>query len=155
MYFDIIVTNVFEDLYIKNTQNGKNYSKKEFVLEKLSDNQKLTFEIYSKKCNTIISNKEIYLPKYNTFYGTDYCKGISEFSYCGKWNDLGNSITLDKLKEETDKYRKSLNDEVTNTFTYETNITGFYNFIILILVSLSLLLVFLRVGKIFFDFTNS
>lgn len=148
MYFDVIVTNVFEDLYIINVQNGKKYNNSEFVIQKLSDDQKMTFEIYSKNCNSLVSIKELYLPKYNTFYGTKYCEGISEFSYCGKWSNLGNSIDANTLKEETDKYRQSLIPSTTETVMYETNITGFYIFISLILISLSLLLIVLKVGRI-------
>lgn len=147
MFYNVIVSNVFDDLYVKNLKDNKKYTGNEFTIRNLSDNQKLTFQVFSKACNTLVLTKEIELPKYNTFYGTKYCEGISEFSYCGKWSNLGDSVDLNILKKETEKYRESLKPKEVEFTKYETDITGFYVFISLILISLFLVLFFMHAGK--------
>jgi len=141
MYFDLTFNNVYGDLYLKDS-NNKTYNKSEFTIKGLSDNQKLSFEIYSKSCG-FISNKTISLPAYNTYYGTSYCEGIKEFRICQKWGVLG-SISEEKIKEETEEYRKSLSREIKeDPIEYKTDITGFYVIVGLIEVSLIMVLIFI------------
>ena len=142
MYFDITATNIYEDLYIKDTSNGKTYNSKEITLRAIPDNKKISFEIYSRTCNEIISTKDIVLPAYNRYYGTSYCEGISEFSLCRKWGILSSSTTEEVLKKQTDEYRKLLSAPIEiEQKQYETNITGFYIFVSLIIFVLLMFLV--------------
>ncbi len=144
MRFNIIVSNLYEDLYIIDTSTSKKYTKSEFVIENLADNQKLSFEIYSKECNDRnVGSKDIALPKYNKYYGTKYCEGISEFSSCRKWQTLSASITEEVLKKQTDEYRESLKKPDVKVIEYESNATYFYIFAGLALFGLTLLLIFI------------
>ncbi len=148
MYFDVTAVNIYEDLYVKDLSTDKIYSNNEFTLKKLTDNQKISFEIYSKDCNKLIATKDMSLPAYNSYYGTDYCDGISEFSSCRKWGILSSSITEDVLKKQTDDYRASLlNQKNVEPIKYETNITGFYVFIVLAIIALMMLLIFILHDK--------
>ena len=147
MYFDITVSNVYDDLYVIDLRTGKKYTKKEFVIEKLSDNQKLQFEIYSQECKEQVATKDIALPTYNKYYGTSYCEGISEFSSCKKWQTLSSSITEEVLKEQTNEYRESIANPKVEVIEYGNQESNFYIFIGLILFSLILLLIFTIRGK--------
>ena len=143
MRFNIMVTNVYEDLYVINAATGKKYQTSEFTIEDLSDNQKLKFEIYSKDCGEQIATKDIALPTYNKFSGTEYCKGISEFPSCKRWQSLSSSITEEVLKKQTTEYRKSLEPEAIKVIEYETNEPNLYIFSGLVIFALILLLIFI------------
>ena len=144
MYFDITATNVYEDLYVVDKNSGKKYTQSEFKIEKVADNQKLKFEIYSKNCNNeVVGTKEISLPSYNKYYGTEYCKDISEFTYCKKWQTLSSSITESVLKKQTTEYRNSLKESSVEVITYKTNSANFYIFTGLAMLLLIMLLIFI------------
>ena len=140
VYFDITATNILEDLYIKDLKSGKTYNDKEMTIKKVLNNQKLSFEIYSKNCNELIASKEMSLPAYNKYYGSEYCKGISEFSYCRKWGVVSLSVTEEVLKAKTDEYRNSLKTIEVEPTKYETKVTGFYVFVGLTILFLLLVL---------------
>lgn len=142
MYFDITVTNVYDDLYVVDA-SGKEYSKSEFVIKGLEDNQKLSFEVHSKECDDIVATKDISLPAYNKYYSTEYCKGISEYSICNKWKTLSPSDTDEKVKAETDKYRKTLEEPQIAATEYKPNTINFYICIVLVLLALGILLNFI------------
>jgi len=139
IYFDITATNILEDVYVKDVKNNKIYNNKEFTIKKVLNNQKLTFEIYSKECNELIMTKEMSLPAYNKYYASTYCEGINEFSYCRKWGVIGSSVNEEILKEKTIEYRNSLKNTEENITNYETNITGFYVFVVLTILVLLLI----------------
>lgn len=143
MRFNLLVTNVYDDLYIIDTNTSQKYSKSEFTISNLADNQKLSFTIYSKECDTDIATKDIALPKYNKYHGTKYCEGISEFSSCRKWQTLSASITEDVLKKQTTEYRKSLEKPDVKVTEYEPNASHFYIFTGLTIFALVLLLIFI------------
>ena len=147
MYFDVTATNVFEDLYVVDETTGNRYTKGEFIIKKLSDNQKLVFDIYSKDCEEQIATKDISLPAYNKYYGTEYCKGISEYTYCKKWQTLSSSITEEVLKNKTNEYRKSLEEDSTEIIRYGTNSPSFYIFSGIVIFALILLLIFIIRGR--------
>ena len=140
IYFDITATNILEDLYVKDLKTQKVYSTKEFTIKKVLNNQKLTFEIYSKNCGELIATKEMSLPAYNKYYGTEYCQGISEFSYCRKWGIVSMVTNEEVLKNKTEEYRKDLETDDIEPQKYETNITGFYIFVALAILCLTLIL---------------
>lgn len=141
MYFDITVSNVYEDLYVVDNSSKKTYSKTEFIIKELSDNQKLSFDIYSKKCGEVVATKEISLPTYNKYYTSEYCKGISEFSYCKKWQTLSSTITEEVLKKQTDEYRKGLEEKQVKVIEYGATSSNFYVIVGLILLALVIFLV--------------
>ncbi len=148
MYFDVTVSNVFGNLYIKDLKNGKTYKKSEFVINDYTDNQKISFEVYTKLCNEVVMTKNITLPAYNKYYTHVYCSGISEYSLCRKWGLLSSSITEKELKIQTDEYReqKSLKQELEPK-RYETKISGFYAFSALAIIILLMILVFMHRTK--------
>ena len=147
MYFDITISNVYEDLYIVDTTTSKKYAKSEFTINKIADNQKLKFEIYSSECDEQVATKDISLPAYNKYYGTEYCEGIKEFSSCKKWQILNSSVTEDVIKQKTNEYRENLNKTSTKVIEYETNSSNFYVFVGLVLLALTLLLIFIIRGR--------
>ena len=141
LYFDLTISNVYGDLYVVDTGTGKKYTKSEFVIEHLSDNQKIKFEIYSSECKEQVATKDIALPTYNKYHGTEYCKGISEFSSCKKWQTLSSTITEEVLKKQTDDYRKSLEEKQVDVIEYGNTSPTFYIFTGLVFFALILLLI--------------
>ncbi len=147
MYFDITVSNVYGNLYIIDTSTGKKYEKTEFTIKGIKDNSKISFDIYSKKCEVSVGSKDISLPTYNKYHGTEYCKGISEFSACKKWQTLSSTITEEVLKKQTSEYREELANPKVDVVEYENATSNFYVIIGLILLALIVLLIFIIRGK--------
>jgi len=141
MYFDITIANVYNNIYILDTQTNKKYTTQEFTIKRKKDAQTLKFEIYSKTCNTLLTTKTIVLPAYNKYYGSSYCEGISEYKYCSKWNKY--NLTEKEFEKLIAEYKKEiLNPTIEEkNITYKTEIRGFYVFIILILLILIMLLI--------------
>lgn len=138
IYYDVTIANVLDDLYVKDTKTGKTYSKKEEVIKNNINNQRLTFEVYSKECDELVATKFLSLPAYNPYYNDPLCEGISEFQYCHKWGIVSSSVTPEVLKAKTEEYRLSLKEKEPEVINYETNITGFYVFVALIILFLLL-----------------
>ena len=141
MYFDITIANVYENIYILDTQTNKKYTAKEFTIKRKKDAQTVKFEVYSKTCNTLLTTKTILLPAYNKYYGSSYCEGISEYKYCSKWNKY--NFTEEEFAKLTSEYKKEVSNPTTKdeVITYKTEIRGFYVFIFLTLLILIMVLI--------------
>ena len=147
IYYDVTISNILDDLYIKDIKTGKTYSKTEETIKKVSDNQRLTFEVYSKECNELIATKFLSLPAYNQYYNNPLCDGISEFQYCHKWGIVSSSITPEVLKKKVEEYRSSLKEDEIEVINHETKITGFYVFLVLTIFILLLTFKIIVYGK--------
>lgn len=146
MFFDITITNIYNNIYVIDTENNKSYSNSEVKISKKESGQTLKFNVYSKTCNELLSSKTILLPAYNKFYERIECEDISEFKYCSKWGNY--KITDKEFLTKVDEYKQqhfaSVDEDV---IVYKTEIAGFYVFVGLSLFILLIILIFIIRGK--------
>lgn len=104
--FDIIITNLKNDLVLKDVYSNKIYNTNREVIIKNAGSGQYTFMIYANtKCsNDYIKTKYIQLPYYNMYYNSQYCNGISEYAYCSKW--LNKNIDVSLIIEKTNLYKE-------------------------------------------------
>lgn len=143
MYFDVTISNVYENIYILDVATDKKYSKTEFTIESKTDGQVLKFEIYSKTCDELLTTKTINLPAYNKYYQSSYCEGIREYKYCSKWGNY--NFSEQEFAKMTKEYKESIliPEKEPEIITYKTEVRGFYVFISLFLLILLMYILFL------------
>ncbi len=140
MYFDITINNVYKDIYVLNLANNKKYTSEEIKLQKISDGQVITLEVYAKNCqNELLTKKTITLPTFNKYFDNPLCEDIHEYKYCSRWGKY--SIDESELEKYTKEYKNKI-ETITDekTIKYQTDIKGFYVFVALILLILILIL---------------
>jgi len=112
-YFDVKITGLPEELYIKEETTGDTYK------INLEENEMLeipelksgnyTFKIYYFKCNNkLIRTINLKIPKYNNYANHPLCKDITkeEVEECYEWYQ--GDLTEETLKEKIDEYNKEL-----------------------------------------------
>ena len=110
--FDIIITNLKNDLVLKDVYSNKNYNTNREVKIKNASSGAHRFLIYAKdkECTSdILKEKYIKLPFYNSYYKRSECKGIENYVYCSKWMDvnLDQSVYEQKINEHLNNMKKN------------------------------------------------
>lgn len=98
---DLIVYDLFDDKYY-NTDGDLNFNN--------LYSGKHTYIIYArnKECTEYeLSTINVELPYENTFYNSEKCKGIENYSYCGRW--VKNVISEEIWETKVNAYKEKLN----------------------------------------------
>ena len=105
MYFYDVANR--KNYYYSDTNNG------EITIYNYSSNGKTgTYKFYSAKneCYGIfIGIKHYKLPSYNVYYGSELCKGISNYSLCQKWATV--NYSSDEFETLINKYKNDINKQ--------------------------------------------
>ena len=112
-YFDVTISNLTNDIYIKDNYANKEYYKftnGELVIHNVSDGSiSLKFNSNKKECKgLLLGTKYEQFPIYNKYYNNDVCKDMEGFSQCEKW--VSKAYTLDEIKAAIKKYNDSLKE---------------------------------------------
>lgn len=132
-YFDITLNNLTSDMYFYDVASRKNYyysdtNNGEITIYNYTGNGITgTYKFYSAKneCYGIsLGSKHYKLPNYNIYYGSELCKGISNYSLCQKWATV--NYSYDELETLVNEYKNGTNKEsiIDDNITYEK---GFLN----------------------------
>ena len=155
--FDIRFANLTNDIYLYDSLNDKKYVVTgEIVLKDFQDGQKYRFFIKSNNndCkDEVLTTKYVTLPKYNTFYGNELCKGIEDYVLCQRWGAFNISsyydyqMQINKYKASLIKEKKEEKEIEEKTFFEKVGsfLLKYYVFILLgIIIVCSTLIYFLR-----------
>lgn len=162
--FNIIITNMPDELYLENTSSGEVFSYRtigssETVLYGYnSGSYRFRIVPYDEACyGSTVGNGYVTLPYYNAYYNDSVCNGAESYRLCQKWNKV--ELSYDEFVKNVESYKKSLKKEevITKEEVNEEDflnkiIVGFLDNYIIILVSIiiicSVLIVILsRRGK--------
>lgn len=132
--FDVTIKNVSDDFYISIPGVNINLIPIDGVIDTNLNNGDWLFQVYSNKCDVIINEIKVHLPKFNLYSLDSLCEGIDgdDFALCGKYYEY--DISYDTFKEQVDKYRITHNiDKITNEDgnDLENIVDASINFIIL------------------------
>lgn len=109
--YNVYFYNTTDNLSIINDKNNTS----ETVINNLNPGQKLNISIEASTNSYCygykITSKTISIPTYNKYYGSDLCVGYEEIDLCSE--NIVTSLTEDKFKEELEKRKKELEDEIT------------------------------------------
>ncbi|MCI9585899.1 MAG: hypothetical protein HFH45_04615 [Bacilli bacterium] len=104
--FTINITNITNDIYIKEQETG-NIINKEFNVPNTDIGGKsVTYNIYSNDVNCkgeLLITKYVTLPEYNNFSNIEDCQDYPDFKYCKKWMNTS-EITQEQFDQEFEKY---------------------------------------------------
>lgn len=108
--FNIVITNLKNDLVLKDIYTGKTYVTNEEVIIKNENSGRYTFMIYANtNCSKeYIITKYIEMPYYNIYFNSAQCKGIENFYYCSKW--MNSTIDVSDFIEKTSTYKEKINN---------------------------------------------
>ena len=162
--FNIIITNMPDELYFEITSSGEVFSSRtvgssETVLYGYtSGSYRFRIVPYDPACyESTVGNGYVNLPYYNSYYNDPVCNGAENYKLCQKWNKV--DLSYDDFVKNVEAYKKSLvKEEVTQVEeTVEDDflnkiIVGFLDNYVIILISIivicSVLIVILsRKGK--------
>lgn len=104
--FTIIITNLKNDIQIKDFYNNKNYNTNGEVNINNFSSGKYTFKIYSKNKDCInyeITSRTINIPFYNNYYTNEECDNFKNKYYCSKW--LKSDIDYSEWSSNVSKYK--------------------------------------------------
>ena len=114
--FNIIITNMPEELYIK-SEDGKTFSYRTLGSSETTlygyKSGEYSFKIYTydEKCNgEVFGTNYITLPYYNKYYKDKVCDDAKDYKLCQKWVNPGMSY-----KDFVDDVKKHKNDSATTT----------------------------------------
>lgn len=148
--FDIIVKNINDDFYFTYSGYGElipNAGTASTVLE----SGQYTFEVNSKKCDIVVDEIFVKIPRFNVYSLDPLCSGIDgdDFPLCGKYYDY--QVDYDDFYIRVNNYRTTHNiadssfdidEEKSNMFEFIVNfLSQYYICIIAFLVSIILLII--------------
>lgn len=157
--FDIIFHNVHPELYIADYDtfdyHVKYIAEQGIILaEGYLPSKTYNFKVLNEKsgCDTqIISNISITLPYYNHYYDEPLCEGISEFSLCKKWSNIGN-LTEREFKNSVEEYIKQKENigqnvqdlkEKTNWDEIRDFVAKYYIYIVIVILLIATIIAYL------------
>lgn len=114
--FDVIISNIYDDIYIVDTIKNKTYTYKNFtseteiVLKGYSDGQTIKYQIYTSATGCygqLLATRYVTFPKYNEYSTDAVCKGAEEYSLCQRWGTI--SGTYEDFVSNVNKYKESKN----------------------------------------------
>lgn len=104
--FTINITNITNDIYIKEQETGNIINKESNVPNTDIGGKSVAYNIYSNDANCkdeLLITKYVTLPEYNNFSNIKDCQDYPEFKYCKKWMNT-NDLTQEHFEDEFDKY---------------------------------------------------
>ena len=165
-YFKITINNLNNKFYIIDSLGNKytysNSNNGEVITKEFSNIEKIKFSIYSNvtDCmNDLLATKYVNLPTYNSYYGSEVCKGVENYKLCQKW--YKQTLDYDSFIYEVNKYKnkstkvENTEEEIVSTKGLFDTIFEFYikyYYIILpILIVVSLTIMYIKNRKNKFD----
>lgn len=153
-YFEIYILNLSENFYIEATNSITNekvtytYDDVEngtitIIDKNVYDIKSYTFNIYASVKTSCYSKKMttqyLSLPRYNQFYGEDFCSENPEMDLCEEYVQF-KDIDYEKFLEKAVEYKDSNNTTVEQTKSWLSNIIDFIiNNIVWVITSVCLL----------------
>ena len=126
--FNIIFTNVIEDLYIYD-EDYLNWFYPENGIATADDyasGKTFHFSVKSTKCGPQkLADIYVTVPFFNNYYNKDVCKGYSKLSVCQKW------VKYYKSEEEIQTYIEKYNEEYSNQEEESKNVKGIFDYLII------------------------
>lgn len=150
--FNLIFTNISEELYLENleTEERYNYQGPELRIVNLIPGNSYKYNVSTGNVDCL--NEDLYtvyvtLPYYNSFYNNELCNGIENYKYCKKF--INKSVTYEEFVKNVTDYKNSLannleeNPENNVSSIFKTMFNWFlkYYYIILPIVIVTLLLI--------------
>ena len=115
-YFDVTINNIVPNMYFVDTYTDKTYTYNDTnngeITIKDYTNSSGSYKFYSaiSECNGIALGTKYYkFPTYNTYYASESCKDIPNFSLCQKWVSVNYSST--EFERLVSEYKDSLNPD--------------------------------------------
>lgn len=123
VYFDVTLTNITQDIYFVDNNNGGKYyygdTNNGIITLDDYTSGKVSYSFYSNNGECLdekLSIKNISLPYYNNLYNSDLCSGIEDYSLCQKWikNNYSYYDYLYKIKDYRSKLNNNNVEEIVN-----------------------------------------
>lgn len=110
--FDVIIHNVHKDLVVVDNETNKRYENNigdlnNLTITNLKDGSNYSFKVYAKSgdCSYRLFNTlYVTTPKFNKYYNDPVCNGVSDYSLCQKWVEIGN-ISYEEFKASVEEYK--------------------------------------------------
>lgn len=161
--FDLIITNLHPDIYMRDINNDKDYrfSNSDTIIENLEPFTNYRFKLLSAKSECdgqVLLSKYIVLPGYNPFYKDPLCNDLTEYSFCQKW--VSHMYTKEQFLELINQ-KKMINQkleksaqkkEVMGIYDYMGNFYSKYYYIILPMIIVICLIIIIRSTKNKYNF---
>lgn len=116
--FRITITNLNNDMVVRDSQTGQVYSSKNYsngiLVIKGAKSGAHVFSIYSKVCaakTSTLTTKSVSLPKYNPYYTDKNCTGLEQYSLCQKWSGYSKNKTEFNKEIKEIKEQKEIAEE--------------------------------------------
>ena len=133
--FDVVFNNVDDVFYFKNIDNEDTYdgANGEIKISNVKPGSKIGVKVFPDDGTTCSAYNVYYiyvnLPYYNPYYQDNLCNGIEDYKYCKKF--LNKSVTYEEFINNIQKYRDSLNNEISkendsDTLSLFMNVVDFY-----------------------------
>lgn len=160
VYFTIKFHNVHEDLYLVDYNTFENMiiydnnSSGIVLAPNYAPGSSYTFSVLNQKslCDVMVVSKvTVTLPSYNKYYKDPLCEGLSSYSLCQKWVNVGN-ISYAEFQKNIQTYREQIQTtdpevetEIEDTFWNRVRnfMANYYLYFILVFVVLASIIVFL------------
>ena len=106
--FQVDVKNVSDDLYILYLDKIK-LIPENVIINDTFINGTYNFDIYSNKCEEMISRIKVHIPKFNIYSLDSLCNGISgeDFALCGKYYEY--DVSYEDFVKRVNHYRSTSN----------------------------------------------
>lgn len=111
--FDVTISNIYDDMYIIDTYQNKQYTKKDFtsdnelIIKGYPDDLTLRYQVYGYifGCpNQQLITKYVTLPNYNEFSTDKACVGAEEYSLCQRWGAV--SVDYEEFLSKVQAYKE-------------------------------------------------
>ena len=108
---------------------------------------KLTINVYSSECYTLLHTIDIKLPRYNTYANTEECKKLAKYNLdiCKEWYDGATSVEL--IEEAMNKYFGDSSSENGHDINYYLTHYWYVFGIVGILLFVAIIFIIYRVHK--------
>lgn len=128
--FTITLTNLKKDLSVEYIGEDKIYNTDKEVNIYNAISGKHTFMIYIKngKCDgEYLTSKYINLPFYNPYAENEICKGIENYKYCQKWNNVNDDKIM--YHSKIIEYKKEISKKQEKIEVVQNNENAIFKFI--------------------------
>ena len=112
--FQVNVKNIPDDFYILTLYNTIRLEPQGQTIEEVFNNGTWYFDIYSNKCDEMINQIKVYIPKFNEYSLDPMCEGINsdDFPLCRKYYEYADNITYNEFETRVKNYR--ITNNITN-----------------------------------------